>query len=118
MIKKFLTVGFLPSSSLNVPRLGGVRFGFWLTGKLGRAWDGAWVVHGVVRGWCMVVWWVCEGLDGDGEEVVGVVSCEMENKPTTPHHHAPPTHHAMHHSGTDPCTPQLAHQPKTKSDPS
>ena len=32
-------------------RLGGVGFGFWLTGKLGRAWVGAWVVHGMVHGW-------------------------------------------------------------------
>ena len=31
------------SCSLSVPRLGGVKFGFWLTGKLGRAWVGAWV---------------------------------------------------------------------------
>ena len=34
-------------------RLGGAGFGFWLTGKLCRAWFGAWVVvpgflHGVV----------------------------------------------------------------------
>ena len=26
------------SCSLNTPRLGGVKIGFWLTGKLGRAW--------------------------------------------------------------------------------
>ena len=39
------------SCSLNTPRLGGVGFGSGLTGKLGRAWVGAWVVHGVgVRG--------------------------------------------------------------------
>ena len=41
-----------------------------------------------------------EGLDGDGEEVIGVVSgCEM------------------HHPCTDPCSAQLAHQPKHKSGP-
>ena len=27
-------------------RLGGVRFGFWLTGKLGHAWHGAWAGGG------------------------------------------------------------------------
>ena len=35
---------------------GGVGFGFWLTGKLGRAWVGAWMVHGMVHGWWW--WWV------------------------------------------------------------
>ena len=35
---------------------GEVKIGFWLMGKLGRAWVGAWVVvygvvHGVVHGW-------------------------------------------------------------------
>ena len=34
------------SCSLSVPRLGGVKFVFWLTGKLGRAW----VVHGILAG--------------------------------------------------------------------
>ena len=43
---------------------------FWLTGKLGRAWVGAWVG----AWWCLGVG---SGLDGDGEGVVGVVSCEM-----------------------------------------
>ena len=33
------------SFSLSVPRLDGVKFGFWLTGKLGCAWVCAWVVH-------------------------------------------------------------------------
>ena len=34
--------------------LAGVKIGFWLTGKLGRAWVSAWV--GVwVHGWCDVV---------------------------------------------------------------
>ena len=40
--------------ALNACRLGGVGFGFCLTGKLGRAWigawHGAWVVHGVPWG--------------------------------------------------------------------
>ena len=39
------------SCSPDVYRLGGVRFGFWLTGKLGCAWV---VVHGTVAWrWCM-----------------------------------------------------------------
>ena len=41
------------SYSLSVPMLGRVRLGLGLTGKLGRAWVGAWVVDGVVHG---VVW--------------------------------------------------------------
>ena len=53
-------------------RFGGVGLGIWLTGKLGRAWVDAWVG---AWAWCMGL----GGLDGDGEEVVGVVSCEMEN---------------------------------------
>ena len=32
--------------SPSVYRLGGVVLGYFLTGKLGRAWVGAWVVHG------------------------------------------------------------------------
>ena len=45
------------SCSLSVPMLGGVGLGLGLTGKLGRAWVGAWfgacvvVVPGVVPGW-------------------------------------------------------------------
>ena len=31
------------SCSLTGPRLGGAGLGFWLMGKLGRAWVGAWV---------------------------------------------------------------------------
>ena len=42
------------SCSPDVYRLGGVGLGFWLTGKLGRAWVGSW--HGAwVHGW--VMWW-------------------------------------------------------------
>ena len=43
--------------------------------------------HGLVHGWCMgwcMAWcmggmqyYSCGGLDGDGEEVVGVVSCSI-----------------------------------------
>ena len=47
-----------------------------MTGKLGCAWIGAWVLHGLVHG----ATWIGEvglggwgGLDGDGEEVAGVV---------------------------------------------
>ena len=37
------------------PMLGGVGLVFWLTGKLGRAWVGAWV-HGMVHGiWGMSI---------------------------------------------------------------
>ena len=34
--------------------------------------------HVLVHGWCMggMQYYSCGGLDGDGEEVVGVVSCE------------------------------------------
>ena len=35
--------------------LGGVKMWFWLTGKLGHAWVGAWVVHR----WCMALF--CQG---------------------------------------------------------
>ena len=63
---------------------------------MGGAWVGAWVYGGawlgdVVWGWgiCMCVLpglvrldlGVGGGLDGDGKEVVGVVSCEMGNTP-------------------------------------
>ena len=41
-------------------RLGGVGFGFWLTGKLGRAWVGAW--HGVWVHGCMARQGVINGL--------------------------------------------------------
>ena len=34
------------SCSRDTPRLGGVKMGLGLTGKLGHAWVGAWVVHG------------------------------------------------------------------------
>ena len=63
-----------------------------MTGKLGRAWVGAWVVHGVVHGvvvhgvvvhgfgawdWCMGLVRLDLGvgscLDGEGEELVGGV---------------------------------------------
>ena len=58
------------SCSPDAYRLGGVKLGFWLTGKLGRAWHrcmaflagpagpgmvhgiGVWAVHGIVHGWC------------------------------------------------------------------
>ena len=47
------------------PGLGEVKMGVWLTGKLGRAWDGAWVVYGVgvwVSAWhgggvVVMMWW-------------------------------------------------------------
>ena len=38
------------SCILSVYRLGGVGFGSGTKGKLGRAWVGAWVVHGSVHG--------------------------------------------------------------------
>ena len=31
-------------------RLGGAGLGFWLTGKLGRAWVGAWVQVNLIQG--------------------------------------------------------------------
>ena len=50
------------SCSPNGYRLGGVKFGFWLTGKLGRAWHrcmaflvgpaGPCMVHGIGAWWC------------------------------------------------------------------
>ena len=35
--------------------------------------------HVLVHGWCMggMQYYSCGGLDGDGEEVVGVVSCSI-----------------------------------------
>ena len=39
--------------------LGGVKMGSGMMGKLGRAWVGAWVVHGMVHWWCVVCWWMC-----------------------------------------------------------
>ena len=42
--KTFFKQVAVVSFSLNARRFGGVRFGFCLMGKLGRAWDGAWVV--------------------------------------------------------------------------
>ena len=71
------------SCSLSAYRLGGVKLGFWLTGRLGRAWVGAWVVHGCVLPG-LVKLGLGEGLDGDGEKVDGVVSCEMKKTSLTP----------------------------------
>ena len=34
-------------------RLPDTGLGIWLMGRLGRAWDGAWLVHGCMDGW----WW-------------------------------------------------------------
>ena len=48
------------SCSLNAYRLGGLKMGLGLTGKLGRAWVGAWMVSGVVHG-CLVM--SCGGLE-------------------------------------------------------
>ena len=49
------------SCSPDAYRFGGVGFGFWLTGKLGRAWhrcmDGAWVHGSLVVVWCVIVIW-------------------------------------------------------------
>ena len=104
LIKKASAV----SCSLNVYRLPATGFGLGLMGKLDCAWVfacvGAWV-HGCMGGGgggggdgVGDVWWRWEkcmciipgllrldlsiggGLDGDGEEVVGVVSCELEKK--------------------------------------
>ena len=50
--------------------------GLGLTGKLGRAWHGA--LHGALPGLVRLDLSIGGGLDGDGEGVVGVVSCEME----------------------------------------
>ena len=73
------------SCSADGPVLGGVKMGLGETGKLGRAW-----CMGRCMAWCMfmvAVVHVCVlpglvrldlslggGLDGDGDEVVGVVS--------------------------------------------
>ena len=43
-------------------RLGGVGLGYGMTGKLGRTWVGAWLVHGWCMGWCIVGAWVHGGL--------------------------------------------------------
>ena len=71
--------------------LGGARFGFRTTGKLGRAWHGAWVfgcddvdddLVGVGKLHGYTTWigedGLGEGQDGDGVEVIGEVSgCEI-----------------------------------------
>ena len=46
--------------------LGGVKMGSGMMGKLGRAWVGAWVVHGMVH-WCW--WW-----GGDVDDVGGGIN--------------------------------------------
>ena len=48
--------------------------GLGLTGKLGRAWVGAWRGAWVQPGLVRLYLGVGGGLDGDSEEVVGVVS--------------------------------------------
>ena len=45
------------SCIVDAPRLGGAGLGSGTTGKLYRAWVGAWVVHGVVHGHMVVVMW-------------------------------------------------------------
>ena len=51
----------------------GLNLGFWV---------GAWVVHGWCMGWCMGLVRLdlgfFGGLDGEGEELVGGVSCEKD----------------------------------------
>ena len=52
LILKFLTLyneRAAVSFSLNAPRFGGVKFGFWLTGKLGCVWVGVWHVRGCMK---------------------------------------------------------------------
>ena len=53
-------------------RLGGVGFGFWLTGKLRLAWVGAW--HRCMGGGCGIPsgWWGC-WIGGVGPEHWGLV---------------------------------------------
>ena len=52
----FLSQCIAAVSCSSVPnRLGGVKIGLGLTGKLGRAWVGAWVVVYGCMGGCMVV---------------------------------------------------------------
>ena len=55
------------SCSSNGARVDGVRFGFWLTGKLGRAWHGcmggAWV-HGSLVVVVVVCYMGCGALGG------------------------------------------------------
>ena len=46
---------------------------------MGGAWFDAWVVHGWLPGLVRLYLGIGGGPDGDGEEVVGVVSCEMES---------------------------------------
>ena len=52
-MQKSLCINAAVSCSLNAPRLPATGFGLGLMGKLGHAWVGAWVVHGMVHGeWC------------------------------------------------------------------
>ena len=112
------------SCSLNTPRLGGVGFwfGFWLTGRLGRAWVSAWVVSGLWwwgGGWCGIMWnWKLPPSPTPPIQVV--YTCTY---PPTPQHittYTPPPqprHHPCTTLCTNPCTAQPACQPKPKSDP-
>ena len=63
---------------------------------MGGAWHGAWV--GILPGLVMLDLGVGEGLDGDGEEVFGVVSSTHASC------HVPPMHSPMHGSAC-PSTP-------------
>ena len=65
--------GAAVSCSADTVRLGGVGFGFWLTGKLGHAWVSAWVEHGIVCGLVRLDLGVGGGLDGDGMVYTGVI---------------------------------------------
>ena len=75
------------SCSPVTPRLGagGIWVGF--DGQVGPCMGrcmggvlfGAWVVYEWLSGLVRLDLGIGGGLDGDGEEVVGVVSCEMEN---------------------------------------
>ena len=48
----FFVAGIIEQQCVtDVPLLRGVKKGYFLTGKLGRAWVGAWVEYGMVHGW-------------------------------------------------------------------
>ena len=64
-------MGAAVSCCLNTPRLGGVKFWFWLTGKLGCAWVGAWVGAWVVHGiWWWASWVVNELYSGYSDRLI------------------------------------------------
>ena len=54
---------YIAACNLDAPRFPATGFALGLMGKLGRAWVGAWLVHGCCMGcaWHGVMWCLCGG---------------------------------------------------------